>query len=292
MTSHYRMHEEPRLEEFNILMKRTPHDVISVCSNTTTTAVGSFQHVPKALKAGRSDYTNENGSFGTHQTFNVKSTETKLMQRKAGLNPSSHTSQQLSRKVNANANTPTNLNTNENLSTRNEHTVLPPIHSVRNENKAAVNCMGQSAVKGNYVAERSKEVSQQRLPSIDPGSISVIDSVTGISKTIQTNEKSDFTRKSEDQLIRSRLEAISLANRHAMRSHLSDRMGSKQKSALANDGQPWETESHLNKNHGTGNRETGSDMVRRRNGISEWSRFGRYSDSRSSTRSTFSLPRL
>lgn len=287
MTSHYRMHEEPRLEEFNILMKRTPRDVISVCSDTTTTAVGSFQHVPKALKGSRSDYTNEDGSFGTYQTFNVKSTETKLMQRKAVLNPSSHTSQQFSRKVNANANTPTNLNTNEKLSTRNELTALPAIHSGKKVNNTDVNRMGQSAVKGNDVAERSKEVSQQRLPSIDPGSISVIDSVTGISKTIQTNEKSDFTRKSEDQLIRSRLEAISLANRHATRSHLS-----KQTGAEDNDGQLYETESHLNKGHVTGSRETGNDMVRRRNDISEWSRFGRYTDSRTSARSTFSLPRL
>ena len=66
MLSHYNIHNEPRLEEFNVLMRRTKK-VRSLPTSFTT--VGSFVGVPKALKTYVSEPTFK--SFGTKQTFNV-----------------------------------------------------------------------------------------------------------------------------------------------------------------------------------------------------------------------------
>ena len=61
---------------------------------------------------------------------------------------------------------------------------------------------GQSGVKVKRV---------DRIPKIDPGSISSVDSVMGGQRKIQTNERSGFLKSAEDRLINDRLEAMSLA---------------------------------------------------------------------------------
>lgn len=177
------------MEEFGNLVKRQERDLASSQSNSSKTTVGSFHHIPKAVKDYVSESSASGYTFGTNQTFNAKPINNQLNEHK-----------------------------NQTFCLKHDATFQLPSIASKVSNKRVRNTPRNFANKENTFAPHARKLPPiQKVPRLDPGNISVIDSVMGVSKAIDTGEKSKFTEREEERLIKSRMEAIALASRPSTR---------------------------------------------------------------------------
>ena len=192
MRSHFKIHKEPRLEEFGTLARRSrPHrDIVSSHSGSSMTTISSFHQIPQI--ANESQLSVSKNSFGTNHTFVVNSNNIKRISEQ---------------------NSPFNWQVPRKETLMKLPDISYSIHTTKQQNE-----FSQSASKENALAPHVRKLPPiQKVPHFDPGNISVIDSVMGVSKAIETNKKSGFTEKAEYQLIKARLDEISLASRPSTR---------------------------------------------------------------------------
>ncbi|XP_045163655.2 zinc finger and BTB domain-containing protein 24-like [Mercenaria mercenaria] len=211
MIAHYKMHREPRLEEFSILKKRRQPDVVSESSETSQTTVGTFHRIPKTLKSYMSDPLDVDRSFGTGQSFKVAESETKESRVKYSKSVQSNKLPDIKGATKSTVNPK-----------KDSHSLTESVSLLKNRNKPSI-------------------------PTPDPGHISAIDNVMGMSRTIETGTESHFVEEAENDFIRSRMEAVSRAGRSETPKSFKTRSGLTEyrKPKYLVDKEFWDTGSHV-----------------------------------------------
>lgn len=214
MMAHYKMHREPRLEEFAILKKRRQPDVASELSESSQTTVGTYHRVPKTLKSYKSGQFDDSKSFGTEQTYTVShdtESETKSSIRDKYLK-----------------------STNNNK--------LPEIKQVA---KIDVSPKNESDTGSLILPNLNNKKSG--IPTPDASHISTVDNVMGLTKLIETSQESHFVEDTERELIRARMEAISRATRSESPKSIRTRSGVTEyrKPSYLIDREFWDSGSHV-----------------------------------------------
>lgn len=206
------MHREARLEEFSILTKRRQQDVVSETSDASQTTVGSFHRVPKFMTSRISKPTDLNKSFGTQQSFQVSH------DNKSEIKPD-----KISKPVKSDQ--------------------LPDVRdSIRRSETVRKD---QNSIYESVSLPKINK--KQGIPTPDPGHISAIENVMGVSKAIETSPESHFIEEAENKFVRSRIEAISLAGRSPTPRSFKTRSGLTEyrKPKYLVDKEFWDTGSHV-----------------------------------------------
>ncbi|XP_052760914.1 zinc finger protein 844-like [Mya arenaria] len=231
LASHFRLHKEPRLQEFNYLRRRQNRDPTSETQTSSDTTVGSFNRIPKAMKGYASDPSFDFQSFGTHQTFRPseeKNSKLKLLSE-----------------MFEDPETPRVKTRDENVKFRDDG-VKPNIEKLP-KLSSNIGSLVSKTTRLPFGNASVKTASRLSLPKFDAGGISVIDSVMGPSQVIKTNKKSHFVEDAEEEFIKHRMEEVSLAGRTPTPKSFRSISGIEQykKPTYLNNNEFWDNESHV-----------------------------------------------
>lgn len=187
MVAHYKMHREARLQEFSILKQRGQRDVVSEPTGTSHTTVGSFHRIPKLFKSCMSEPPDISKSYGTRQSFRISGGDESLSDNVTGNVAESG-------KLYRSAVKTLSVTRGSTKKSLGQHTDLYSI---------------TESVSLPTISTRQ----YRHIPAPDPGHISVIDNVTGVTRAIETSNESHFVEDAENDFIRDRNEAVLRAGR-------------------------------------------------------------------------------
>lgn len=183
MAAHYKMHREARLQEFSILKQRGQRDVVSEPTGTSHTTVGSFHRIPKLFKRCMSEPPDFRKSYGTRQSFDVSGIDESRSEHVTGNDAESGKllRSAVTRCSGTKGSTRKSVGQQTDLYSINESVSLPTISTRQN---------------------------MRPIPEPDPGHISAIDNVMGVTRAIETSNESHFVEDVEKEFIRDRNEAV------------------------------------------------------------------------------------